>query len=76
MLFLVGFILVATMTLLLVGLCFIWWAGKTVTLIYSGIGVLIFGFWIVVDTQLMMGGNHRYSRNFIYFTLDRIGGKT
>merc|ERR1712179_717745 len=30
-------------------------------LVYSGIGVLIFSLYLVYDTQMMMGGNHKFS---------------
>jgi len=29
--------------------------------IYGGIGALIFSVYIVIDTQMMMGGNHKFS---------------
>lgn len=35
--------------------------GKTVHLVYSSIGALLFSFYLVYDTQMMMGGNHKYS---------------
>lgn len=30
-------------------------------LVYSSIGALLFSFYIIYDTQLMMGGKHKYS---------------
>jgi len=30
-------------------------------LVYCGIGVLIFSIYLIYDTQMMMGGNHKYS---------------
>jgi len=34
---------------------------KILHLVYSGIGALIFSVYLVYDTQMMMGGNHKYS---------------
>merc|ERR1712080_209899 len=34
---------------------------KILHLVYSAIGVLIFSVYLVYDTQMMMGGNHKYS---------------
>lgn len=31
------------------------------TLVYASIGALIFSLYLVYDTQLMMGGKHKYS---------------
>lgn len=34
---------------------------KIVSLIYSCVGALLFSVYLIYDTQLMMGGNHKYS---------------
>jgi len=34
---------------------------ETLHLLYAGIGVLIFSLYLVYDTQMMMGGEHKYS---------------
>ncbi|KAK6644491.1 hypothetical protein RUM43_000758 [Polyplax serrata] len=34
---------------------------KIVTLIYSCLGALLFSLYLIFDTQMMMGGNHKYS---------------
>ena len=35
--------------------------GRTVRLVYACLGALIFGLYLVMDTQLMMGGHKKYS---------------
>lgn len=35
--------------------------GKITTLIFSSVGALLFSFYLVYDTQMMMGGTHKYS---------------
>lgn len=56
-----GVLLVATVVLLLFGIVAMFWRNNTVHLIYACIGVLIFSFYLLYDTQLMMGGKHKYS---------------
>lgn len=34
---------------------------RTVNLVYASIGCIIFSLYIIYDTQLMVGGNHKYS---------------
>lgn len=34
---------------------------RTVRLVYAGVGAIIFSLYIVFDTQMMIGGNHKYS---------------
>merc|ERR1712059_40813 len=34
---------------------------RTVRLVYAAIGTIIFSLYIVYDTQLMIGGSHKYS---------------
>ena len=34
---------------------------RTLNLVYAGIGTIIFSLYIVYDTQLMVGGSHKYS---------------
>merc|ERR1719189_1287630 len=36
-------------------------ASRTVKLVYASIGCIIFSLYIVYDTQLMVGGSHKYS---------------
>lgn len=34
---------------------------KVVNLVYASLGALVFSIYLVFDTQLMLGGKHRYS---------------
>ncbi|CAH0730018.1 unnamed protein product, partial [Brenthis ino] len=56
-----GALLVATIVLLLFGIVAIFVPGKTMTLIYASLGAFIFSLYLIYDTQLMMGGKHKYS---------------
>lgn len=56
-----GFLLCAVVVLLLFGIIAIFFKGKIITLVYASLGALIFSLYLVYDTQLMMGGNHKYS---------------
>lgn len=54
------------MVILLVLLCFsislaFFPTNQYINLVYSALGCFVFGMFIVYDTQLMLGGNHRYS---------------
>lgn len=46
---------------LIFGIVAIFLPGKIMTLVYSSIGALLFSVYLIYDTQLMMGGNHKYS---------------
>jgi FtsH-binding integral membrane protein len=56
-----GILFVAAIILMLFGLIAIFFPGKTITLVYASVGALIFCIYLIYDTQLMMGGNHKYS---------------
>ncbi|XP_053696703.1 protein lifeguard 1 [Sabethes cyaneus] len=56
-----GILFVAVIILLVFGLIAVFFPGKTITLIYASLGVLLFSIYLVYDTQLMMGGQHKYS---------------
>uniref|UniRef100_U5EY08 Putative n-methyl-d-aspartate receptor-associated protein n=1 Tax=Corethrella appendiculata TaxID=1370023 RepID=U5EY08_9DIPT len=56
-----GVLFVAVIILMLFGILAIFMKGKTVTLIYASLGALIFSMYLIYDTQLMMGGKHKYS---------------
>ncbi|CAG9809857.1 unnamed protein product [Chironomus riparius] len=56
-----GILFVAAIILMLFGLITIFFPGKTITLVYASVGALIFCIYLIYDTQLMMGGNHKYS---------------
>lgn len=56
-----GILFVAVIILMVFGIVAIFVPGKTVTLIYASLGALVFSVYLVYDTQLMMGGKHKYS---------------
>lgn len=57
-----GGILVASVIILLFfGIAIMFVGGSLASTIYASISALIFSVYLVYDTQLMMGGNHRYS---------------
>ncbi|XP_063222030.1 protein lifeguard 1-like isoform X4 [Bacillus rossius redtenbacheri] len=56
-----GGLLAASIVLLIFGIVVAIFPGKVLILLYASIGVIIFSLYLVMDTQLMMGGKHRYS---------------
>ncbi|XP_049299789.1 protein lifeguard 1-like [Anopheles funestus] len=56
-----GILFTAVLILFLFGLIAMFIPGKTVQLIYSSLGALLFSVYLVYDTQIMMGGSHKYS---------------
>ena len=56
-----GVLIVAMVVFLIFGIVAIFVPGKIMTLVYSSIGALLFSVYLVYDTQLMMGGDHKYS---------------
>jgi Integral membrane protein, interacts with FtsH len=56
-----GALFVALIILVIFGIvaCFI--PGRVITLVYASCGALLFSLYLVYDTQLMMGGKHKYS---------------
>jgi FtsH-binding integral membrane protein len=55
---------VALIVFLLFGLfagIYVVYVGNILYLVYAGIGALIFSLYIVFDTQLMIGGRHKYA---------------
>uniref|UniRef100_R4G390 Putative n-methyl-d-aspartate receptor glutamate-binding subunit n=1 Tax=Rhodnius prolixus TaxID=13249 RepID=R4G390_RHOPR len=56
-----GVLFAATLILLIFGIVLMFWNGKIATLIYASFGALIFSVYIIYDTQIMLGGNHKYS---------------
>ncbi|XP_072947828.1 protein lifeguard 1-like isoform X2 [Epargyreus clarus] len=57
-----GALLCATVVLLLFGLIVIFIPKNTiVTLVYASLGALLFSIYLIYDTQLMMGGKHKYT---------------
>ncbi|XP_020286391.1 protein lifeguard 1-like [Pseudomyrmex gracilis] len=56
-----SFLFVATLILLLFGLIAMFWHGKIITLVYAALGALVFSVYLIYDTQMMIGGKHKYS---------------
>lgn len=51
----------AMVIFLVFGIAAIFIKGKIITLVYASIGALLFSIYLIYDTQLMMGGDHKYS---------------
>ncbi|XP_053606662.1 protein lifeguard 1-like isoform X2 [Plodia interpunctella] len=57
-----GALLCAVVILMIFGIiCIFIPSNKIVTLVYASLGALIFSLYLVYDTQLMLGGKHKYS---------------
>lgn len=56
-----GILFVAVLILMVFGIICMFFPGKTMILIYASLGALLFSIYIVYDTQMMMGGDHKYS---------------
>lgn len=56
-----GVLTVAVVILFLFGILCIFFRSQTMSLIYASLGALVFCVYLVYDTQLMMGGKHKYS---------------
>jgi protein lifeguard len=56
-----GMLFVAAIVLLIFGLVAMFYKGKIMTLVYASMGALLFSFYLIYDTQMMMGGQHKYS---------------
>ncbi|KAL6267521.1 hypothetical protein P5V15_000595 [Pogonomyrmex californicus] len=52
---------VAVLILLVFGMIAIFWPGRIMTLVYASLGALIFSLYLIYDTQMMIGGKHKYS---------------
>lgn len=50
-----GFLFVLLLVLFVFGIITIFYHGKIVRLVYASLGALVFSFYLVFDTQLMMG---------------------
>ncbi|KYN00953.1 Glutamate [NMDA] receptor-associated protein 1, partial [Cyphomyrmex costatus] len=52
---------VAVLILFIFGIVAMIWHGKIITLVYASLGALIFSIYLIYDTQMMIGGKHKYS---------------
>ncbi|XP_076040239.1 protein lifeguard 1-like isoform X2 [Oratosquilla oratoria] len=56
-----SFLFVGLIILIIFGILAIIFQNKVLNIVYASLGALIFSLYIVFDTQLMMGGSHKYS---------------
>lgn len=56
-----GVLFVAVIILMVFGIVAIFVPGKTIAMVYASLGAFIFCIYLVYDTQMMMGGKHKYS---------------
>lgn len=56
-----GFLLVAIIVFFIASIVYIFFPGKLFKLIISSIGVILFSLYLLYDTQMMIGGDHKYS---------------
>uniref|UniRef100_A0A8C4TDQ5 Uncharacterized protein n=1 Tax=Erpetoichthys calabaricus TaxID=27687 RepID=A0A8C4TDQ5_ERPCA len=56
-----GIIWVFLWTLIASGILFAIIRSRWLSIVYAGSGTLIFSIYLVIDTQMMLGGKHRYS---------------
>lgn len=56
-----GVLFVGLMLLMLFGIIGIFFPGKMLSLVYSACGAVLFSIYLIYDTQMMMGGKHKYS---------------
>ncbi|GFY44125.1 protein lifeguard 2 [Trichonephila inaurata madagascariensis] len=64
-------IAVAICAVVCLGLTIFAFQTKTIQLIYASLGAIVFSMYLVLDTQLMIGGKHRYSSTYscLFFKL-------
>lgn len=56
-----GILFVCAIILFIFGIVAICIPGKVIHLVYASLGALLFSVYLVFDTQLMLGGKHKYS---------------
>lgn len=56
-----GFLFVGLIIVFLFGIIVAFFPGSIASSVYSACGALLFSLYLVYDTQIMMGGNHKYS---------------
>ncbi|XP_055637503.1 protein lifeguard 2-like [Toxorhynchites rutilus septentrionalis] len=56
-----GILVVALIVLVLFGIIAMFFPNRILTIVYSSAGALLFSICLVYDTQLIMGGEHKYS---------------
>lgn len=53
-----GAAVVALWSVIIFGLLMIWFRSQVLTVVYASVGALVFGLFIVIDTQMIVGGKH------------------
>ena len=56
-----GILFVGILILMIFGILAIFIRNKILDLVYASLGALVFSCYIVFDTQMMLGGEHKYS---------------
>lgn len=56
-----GILLIGLLLLIIVGMVMMFFPDKQLKIIYSAFGAMLFSFYLIYDTQLMLGGEHKYS---------------
>ncbi|KNC24802.1 hypothetical protein FF38_00991 [Lucilia cuprina] len=56
-----GLLLISLVVFIIFGLFTLFWPLRPLLMVYSSLGALLFGIYMIYDTQLMMGGHHKYS---------------
>lgn len=56
-----GFLFVALLVVFVFGIIVAFFPGSAADLVYSVCGALLFSLYLIYDTQMMMGGKHKYS---------------
>ncbi|KAJ8686980.1 hypothetical protein QAD02_022774 [Eretmocerus hayati] len=55
------YLFIAVIVLMIAGILMMFFPSKIGTLVLSSFGALLFSFYLVYDTQMMLGGNHKYA---------------
>jgi len=56
-----GVLIAVLLCFILFGIFALFWPSRVLNIVYASIGALIFSLYIVYDTQIMLGGKHKYS---------------
>lgn len=68
-----GVLIACLVSLVIFGFVAIFVGGRITTMIYASLGAVLFSVYLIYDTQLMLGGNHKYSispEEYIFATLN------
>lgn len=68
-----GVLIACLVALVIFSFMAIFVGGRIVTMIYASLGAVLFSVYLIYDTQLMLGGNHKYAispEEYIFATLN------